>query len=81
MNSIETLTTFLGWCTFINVVLLVFVLLIANFFHESIGAVHARIFGVSREEAKATFFRVFQQFRLFVGIFNLIPYIALKIMF
>ena len=80
MNSIETLATFFGWCTAINFGI---ILLGVSFFgvaHEWAGRISAKVFGVTNEEAKATFFRVFQQYRLALVVLNIVPYIALKIM-
>ena len=80
MNSIETMTTFFGWCAGIN---FAFLLLGAAFFgaaHEWAGRINAKIFGVTNEEAKATLFRVFQQYRLAFVALNVVPYVALKMM-
>lgn len=73
MNSIETLTTFFEWCTAINFGIL---LAAGSFFavaHEWAGRISAKIFGVTNEEAKATFFRVFQQYRLALVVLNVVP--------
>ncbi len=80
MNSIETLTTFFGWCTVINLGVILLLALFFSVFHEVAGKLHAKMFGVTKEEAKATFFRVFQQYRLAWAVLNLVPFIALTIM-
>ncbi len=80
LNSLETLTTFLGWCTVINIGFLLFFLLLIGLFHDFFGQRSAKIFGVTEAEAKATFCRVFQQHRIAVLVLNFVPYIALKIM-
>ncbi len=80
MTSIETLATFFGWCTALNFGVLVLVLLFFSVFHEWAGDLSARMFGIAKEEAKATFFRVFQQYRLAFVVLNVVPYIALRIM-
>ena len=80
MNSIGTLATFFGWCTVINIGMVLLFLLICGLFHEGIAELLGKIFGVPKEEAKATLFRVLQQYRLMVVVLNLVPYIALKIM-
>ena len=49
-------------------------------FHEGVAALSAKIFGITKEEAKAGFFGVFHQYRLVFAVFNLVPYFALKIM-
>ena len=82
MNSIESLATFFGWCTVINLgIMLLFVLIMRvldkdGFFFET----SAKIFGISKEEVRTTHFRVFQQWRLALAVLNLVPYFALKAM-
>ena len=43
-------------------------------------SVVAKVFGITKEEAAVTFFRVVQQFRFALMVLNIAPYIALKIM-
>jgi hypothetical protein len=78
--SIEILAAFLGWCTVINIVILLVVLLFIWVLHDWFGTISARIFGVSSEQAKATFFQVVQQYRFAIVFLNLVPYLALRIM-
>ncbi len=78
MISIQTLTTFFGWCTVINLVFIVVVFLFFGVFHEFFGRVMARFFGVSETSAKETLLRVLTQYRVLFVIFNLVPYIALE---
>ena len=80
MNSIETLTTFLGWCTVINIGLLLFAVLAWIPMKEVLAEFGGRMFGVTKEELKVTFLRVLMQFRAGIVVLNLVPYVALKIM-
>ena len=82
MNSIDTLTTFLGWCAVINLgILLTFALLMSVMNKDGfLVKFSVRIFGNTKEDTLATLFRVFQQYRLLFIVFNVVPYIALKIM-
>jgi len=82
MNSIDTLTTFLGWCTAINIgIILLFLVAMSVIKKDGFFiSVTVKIFGNTREDALATMFRVFQQYRLLFAMFNLVPYVALKIM-
>jgi hypothetical protein len=80
MNSIETLATFFGWCAVINIGVIVLFLVFLTVFHEFVGKLSAKMFGVTKEEAKTTFFRIFLQYRLAFVLLNLVPYVALKIM-
>ena len=80
--SIESLTLFFGWCSVINIGLILLLLLLTAVADKGGFPfdIIARIFGITNDEVKATHFRVFQQFRLAVLILNIVPYIALKIM-
>ncbi|MBT8066689.1 MAG: hypothetical protein KJO09_05575 [Gammaproteobacteria bacterium] len=80
MNSIQTLATFFGWCTVINFAAIVIVFVFSNFLHEFIGRVFSTMFGVAEAVAKETLLRVLMQYRVAFVVFNLVPYIALKIM-
>lgn len=79
MNSMETLTTFLGWCAVINFGVIVTGVAFFSVAHEWAGRISGKLFGVTSESAKDTFFRVFQQYRLALIVVNIVPYIALKI--
>jgi len=80
MNSIETLTTFIGWCTVINIGFILLAMLVLSVFREGLAALNAKLFGVTKEEAKVTLFRVFHQYRFAFIFLNLVPYIVLKTM-
>ena len=80
MNSIDTLTTFFGWCTVINIGLICFLKFLLCVFHAGLGRLNAKFFGVTEAEAKAINLRVLMQYRLAFLMLVLIPYIALKIM-
>ncbi len=80
--SIETLATFFGWCTVINIGLLLLVVVLTAIVNKEGFPFDliSRIFGITKEEVRATHFRVFQQYRLAIIIFNFVPYLAIKIM-
>ena len=80
MDSLETLATFFGWCAVINFGVILLAVLLWGVAHDPIARLNAKIFGVSQEEANATFFRVLQQYRLAFAVLNVVPYFALKIM-
>jgi hypothetical protein len=80
MNLIQTLATFFGWCTVINIVFIVIVFVFSYFLHDFFGRIIAKMFGVSEQAAKETLLRVLMQYRVAVVFFNLVPYVALKIM-
>ena len=80
MHSIETLATFFGWCIVINFGALLLIVLVFGLFHDIFATLSAKVFGITKQEAAVTFFRVVQQYRFALMVLNIAPYIALKIM-
>ncbi len=78
MNSIETLATFFGWCTVINIGFLL-ALLVRGVVMRKLKLAES-VFGVSDEEVKTAYMNVFMQYRSAILVLNVTPYIALKIM-
>lgn len=78
--NIETLATFFGWCTVINIGLLIFGGLSWILLKEGLSKLVATMFGVTQEEVKAAYLRKLLHYRAAVFFLNLAPYIALKIM-
>lgn len=79
--GIETLTTFLGWCTVINGGMLILASLTVVSMRGTISGIHGRMFGLSEAIAAHEYFRYLAEYKIMIFIFNLVPYIALKIMF
>ena len=83
MSSIETFTTFLGWSAVINIgILLAFLSLMSIISKDGLlVGLSVNIFGNTKEDTLATTFQIYQQYRLLVVVFNIVPYISLKIMY
>ena len=79
MNT-ETVREFLGWCTVINAGLLVFSSIMIVSCRKWIAGIHGRMFGLDEVEVSRAYFRYLANFKIAVLIFNLVPYIALRIM-
>ncbi len=80
MNSIETLTTFFGWCTVINLGLMAFGLAKLLVLRDWASGVHAKMFGFDEKQVRAAYFHYLANYKIAIVIFNLGPYVALKIM-
>jgi hypothetical protein len=80
MNSVQTLTTFFGWCSLITVGILflssVALLLMRGF----LTGLHSKMFGLSQEDLARAYFQYLAPFKIVVIVFNLAPYIALRLM-
>ena len=79
MLSIESMATFFGRCTVINIGFVLFVLLLTSVWDREEGLLveaGAKVFGITTDDVKATHFRAFRQFRIAIVVLNLVPYIA-----
>lgn len=80
MFQVDTFTTFLGWCTVINLGVLLFSTFMIMAMHRFITDIHSRMFGIPESELPAIYMRYLANFKVLVLVFNLVPYVALKLM-
>ena len=80
MNSIRSLATFFGWCTVINLGILIFAGVAWTLAHDGISQVGAGMMGITAEQLRLAFIDNLMLYRAGIFLFNLVPYIALKIM-
>jgi hypothetical protein len=80
MNDIASLTEFLGWCTVINYGILVFATLMLAFAGGWTKRVHSDLFNIPVDQLDMMYFKFLANYKLAIFMFNLAPYIALKIM-
>jgi uncharacterized protein DUF6868 len=80
MITIDTLTVFFGWCSVINIGILVFAAIILLISKEPISKLHSKLFGLNKESLSLIYFRYLGNYKIAILMFNLVPYIALKMM-
>ncbi len=80
MSSIETLAAFLGWCTVINFGMLIFASLLLAYMRGSIAKIHGSMFALDDADLSRAYFQYLAQYKILIFVFNLIPYLALRIM-
>lgn len=80
MNSLETLTTFLGWCAVLNIGMLTFAAIALGLMRAPISQIHAKMSGLSEADLSRAYFQYLAQYKIATIVLNLVPYIALKIM-
>ncbi len=80
MFSIETFTVFLGWSTVINMGILVLAAISVMLMRETMANMHGKMFGLDSKDLSRAYFQYIAQYKLAIFIFNLVPYITLKIM-
>ncbi len=77
--TVETLREMLGWCSVINIGILLYWWLFVSFAHDWVYRQHSRWFKISVESFDAFNYGGIGLFKLFVIVFNLVPYLALRI--
>lgn len=76
---IEQLTAFLGWCTLINIGLLLFSTLMIALIKDFAIRVHSKMFDLDPQTLPTMYFDYLGRFKVLVIVFNLVPYLALRI--
>jgi len=77
--DIESIRAFFMWCTILNVALLVLSSLICLCAGDWIYRIHSKWFSISRETFNVAIYSFLGLYKIFIFVFNLIPYIALLI--
>lgn len=77
--SLEEVAAVLGWCTVINFVVLIISTLALMFLQKFALQIHERITGTSAEQLKPIYFQYLAQMKLLWIVFNLTPYIAIRV--
>lgn len=80
MMEISELSTFLGWCTVLNVVVLTFSSILILTFQGYLPVVLGRFSGMESKDASALYYKFLGNYKICIIVFNLVPYISLKIM-
>jgi len=77
--SVELVREVLGWCSLINLGLLLWWFLFLSLAHDWTYRVHSRWFKLSPERFDAIHYAGMAFFKIAVIVFNLAPYLALRI--
>lgn len=79
MMEIVFITSFLGWCTLVNFALLLLTTILLFLLNDFIGEIHSRMTGIEPEKLKTLYFQYLAHYKILIIVFNLVPYIVLKI--
>lgn len=82
MNNLHTITEFLGWCSILNIALLLLTFIMILVAFKPITKIHIALFNSSLTETylMQAYFDWMAKYKILIIIFNIIPYFALKIM-
>lgn len=77
--DINTLTLFLGWCSIINIGILLFSTFALVVARGPVSGIHSKLFGVNQSELAPLYMQYLGNYKIAIIILNIVPYIALKI--
>ena len=80
MESTDSLREFLGWCTVINMGFLLIAALAVSALRDFMMSVHRRMYRLSDDDLGRAYFQYLAQYKIAVFVFNLVPYMALRVM-
>jgi len=80
MSDISYLATFLGWCSVINIAVLTITTLALMVLKAPIMRIHAKLFRIEPDRLTEIYFKYLANYKIAIIVFNLVPYIALRIM-
>ncbi len=79
MSSLDSVQAFLGWCTVINMSMLVFGSVSLVTMRGMIAPLHSAMFGLDERDLARAYFRWLAQYKIAIFVFNLVPYIAVRL--
>ena len=79
VDSVQIVREVLGWCTVLNTGLLIFSALLVILAGAPIKRLHVAMFDLSEENVSRAYFRYLAHYKLLIIVFNLVPYLALRI--
>lgn len=79
--TIESVTAFLGWCTVINSAWILLTTVAMHLGRNWIVSFHARLFSIPESTVSASHFTFLANYKLLILMFNIVPYIALKLIY
>ncbi len=77
--TVEQLTAFFGWCTLLNVAVLAFSTISVILLRKFISPIHAKMFALEEASLPMIYFRYLAYYKIAIMVFNLAPYLALRI--
>ena len=78
--TIDQLTAFFGWCSAINLGVLILSSIALILLKRPVSAIHSRMTGIPVAGLPGLYFQYLGFYKIGIFLFNLVPYIALKLM-
>ncbi len=78
--TIGTIREFLGWCTVINVGLLMLTSILLIAIRGAASRIHGKMFNLDEKYLSQAYFQWLAQYKIAIIVFNVVRYFALKVM-
>lgn len=79
MLTLELLRSFFGWCAVLNMLLLMFSTGWLVVLRNPIAGIHSKLFKIDPAELDLLYFRYLATFKVLIIVFNLVPYLVLRL--
>ncbi len=79
MNNITAVTAFFGWCSILSIGILIYTTIMLSVFKGLAKSMHTKWFGISEEQLDIQYFTFLGHLKIAIIIFNIVPYLALRI--
>ena len=80
MDSIETIREFLGWCSVINLGMLIISTIMLTIMRSWVVKIHASLTAVSEAELPRIYIEYLGNYKILIIVFNVVPYLSLRLM-
>ena len=79
MEAFETVRAVLGWSSLLNLGLLTFAAIVVMVAGDEIKRIHSRLYGLSDADLDRAYFQSLANYKVMIFVFNLAPYLAMRI--
>lgn len=77
--TIEMMRAVLGWCSVINIGLLMFSSILLIAVRGAASRIHGKMFNLDEKYLSQAYFQYLAQYKIAIIVFNIVPYFALRI--
>jgi hypothetical protein len=81
MLNIDNLTAFFAYCSAINLSILCLASLMLVIMRRAISRLHGKMFALSEADLARAYFQYLAQYKIAIFMFNIVPYIALRLLY
>ncbi len=80
MITLGAVQEILGWCTILNFGMLIFASVLLSLMRSKIMAIHSEMYSLGEKDLSRAYFQYLAQYKIAIFVFNLAPYLALRLM-